>query len=96
MVKLKGGMPAKRTRAEVVHDYAVKQDDSPVVVAALQLAPPPDLAGFLGRMSSTALAEAFVEKIMAQKNSDRVLGSFANNFQEYNNIEVTSKNDKQY
>ena len=87
VVKLHGGMPAKRTRAEVVHDMTIYPTDPPVIVAALQLQVPADISAFLTRMQ-VPQAEAFVEKVMAQKNSDRVITAFSNNFTEFNAIEV--------
>ena len=65
----------------------VEPSDQPVIIAALQLQVPDDVAAFLGRMG-LAEAEAFVEKVLSQKNSDRVVSAFSVHFAEFNAIEV--------
>ena len=76
VVKVKGGMAAKRSRIQPVLDLNIQASDHQTIKDALGYVLPEDLSGFIRAISSVR-REAFYQGIMAQKNSDRIVKLFA-------------------
>ena len=84
-------MAAKRAR-EVIHDFGIKPDDHPPIVAALKIELPDTLEGFLMMIPGGEL-QGFIDKIMMEKNAPRVVNSFCNKVKEFMAIEDWDKNE---
>ncbi len=81
-----GGAAAKRAR-EVTHDMCVRSDDSQVIISALTFVPPDGITAFLKALPP-AEVDAFVEKVMMQKNADRVINALTQKIHLFNAIEA--------